>query len=58
LIYIRHAFGKDPADIDAIVDRCIEANYKYPWFFVCRALAGPDTAIRPRLGRDNRPGAA
>ncbi len=41
----RHALGKDPADIDAIVDRCIEANYKYPWSFVCRALAGLDTAI-------------
>ena len=40
-----HALGKDPADIDAIVDRCIEANYKYPWSFVCRALAGLDTAI-------------
>lgn len=41
----QHALGKDPADIDAIVDRCIEANYKYPWSFVCRALAGLDTAI-------------
>jgi L-alanine-DL-glutamate epimerase-like enolase superfamily enzyme len=40
-----HALGKDPADIDAIADRCIEANYKYPWSFVCRALAGLDTAI-------------
>jgi len=42
---VRHALGKDPADIDAIVDRCIEANYKYPWSFICRALAGLDTAI-------------
>lgn len=42
---VQHALGKDPADIDAIVDRCIEANYKYPWSFVCRALAGLDTAI-------------
>ena len=41
----RHALGKDPADIDAIVDRCIEANYKFPWSYVCRALAGLDTAI-------------
>ena len=40
-----HALGKDPAEIDAIVDRCIEANYKYPWSFVCRALTGLDTAI-------------
>jgi len=47
----RHALGKDPADIDAIVDRCIEANYKYPWSFVCRALSGLDTAIWDLLGK-------
>jgi len=46
-----HALGKDPADIDAIVDRCIETNYKYPWSFVCRALAGLDTAIWDLHGR-------
>jgi L-alanine-DL-glutamate epimerase-like enolase superfamily enzyme len=48
---VQHALGKDPADIDAIVDRCIEANYKYPWSFVCRALAGLDTAIWDLHGR-------
>jgi L-alanine-DL-glutamate epimerase-like enolase superfamily enzyme len=47
----RHALGKDPSDIDAIVDRCIEANYKYPWSFVCRALAGLDTAIWDLLAK-------
>lgn len=41
----RHALGRDPADLDAISDRCIEANYKFPWSFVCRALAGLDTAL-------------
>jgi L-alanine-DL-glutamate epimerase-like enolase superfamily enzyme len=46
-----HALGKDPADIDAIVDHCIEANYKYPWSYVCRALAGLDTAIWDLLGK-------
>lgn len=46
-----HAIGKDPADIDAIVDNCIEANYKYPWSFVCRALAGLDTAIWDLLAK-------
>ena len=40
-----HALGKDPADLDAISDRCVEANYKFPWSFVCRALAGLDTAL-------------
>lgn len=47
----RHALGKDPADIDTIVDRCIEANYKFPWSFVCRALAGLDTAIWDLLAK-------
>jgi len=47
----QHAIGKDPADIDAIVDRCIEANYKFPWSFVCRALSGLDTAIWDLLGK-------
>jgi len=37
--------GRDPAHIDALVDQCIEANYKYPWSFVCRALTGIDTAL-------------
>jgi len=46
-----HALGKDPADIDATVDECIEANYKYPWSFVCRALAGVDTAIWDLLAK-------
>jgi len=46
-----HAIGKDPADIDEIVDRCIEANYKYPWSFICRALAGLDTAVWDLLAK-------
>jgi len=47
----RHALGKDPADIDAIADECIEENYKFPWSYVCRALAGLDTAIWDLHGR-------
>ncbi len=43
--------GRDPADIDAIVDRCIDANHKFPWSFVCRALGGVDTAIWDLYGR-------
>jgi L-alanine-DL-glutamate epimerase-like enolase superfamily enzyme len=45
------AVGKDPAHIDSIVDRCIEANYKFPWSFVCRALGGIDTAIWDLYGK-------
>jgi len=40
-----HVLGKNPGDIDALVDRCIEANYKFPWSYVCRALAGVETAL-------------
>jgi len=43
--------GKDPAHIDSIVDGCIESNYKFPWSFVCRALAGIDTAIWDLYGK-------
>jgi L-alanine-DL-glutamate epimerase-like enolase superfamily enzyme len=43
--------GADPADFEALADRCVEANYKFPWSFVCRALAGVDTAIWDLLGK-------
>ena len=43
--------GKDPADIDAIVDHCIDANHKFPWSFICRAIGGVDTAIWDLYGR-------
>ncbi len=43
--------GQDPADLSSIVDRCVEDNYKFPWSFVCRALAGVDTAVWDLLGR-------
>lgn len=47
----RHFLGKDPAELDDIVDRVIEGNYKYPWSFVCRALSGVETAVWDLLGR-------
>ena len=46
-----HVLGQDPAEIDTIGDRCIEANYKFPWSFVCRALTGVDTAIWDLFGK-------
>ena len=46
-----HVLGADPAQFEAIADRCIEANYKFPWSFICRALAGVDTAIWDLLGK-------
>jgi L-alanine-DL-glutamate epimerase-like enolase superfamily enzyme len=47
----RHVLGSDPADIDGIVDRVIDANMKFPWSYVCRALAGVDTAIWDLYGK-------
>jgi L-alanine-DL-glutamate epimerase-like enolase superfamily enzyme len=46
-----HFLGRDPADLADIVDRCIEANYKYPWSYVCRALTGAETAAWDLLGK-------
>ena len=46
-----NVLGKDPADIDDIVDNCIESNYKYPWSFVNRALTGVDTALWDLYGK-------
>jgi L-alanine-DL-glutamate epimerase-like enolase superfamily enzyme len=47
----RHVLGSDPANIDVLNDRVIDANMKFPWSFVCRALAGVDTAIWDLYGK-------
>jgi L-alanine-DL-glutamate epimerase-like enolase superfamily enzyme len=47
----RHVLGSDPAQIDDLVDRVIDANMKFPWSYVCRALAGVDTAIWDLYGQ-------
>ena len=47
----QHALGKDPDELDAIADQCIEANYKFPWSYVCRALCGLDTALWDLRGK-------
>jgi L-alanine-DL-glutamate epimerase-like enolase superfamily enzyme len=47
----RHLLGADPAQIDTLVDRVIDANMKFPWSYVCRALSGVDTAIWDLYGK-------
>jgi L-alanine-DL-glutamate epimerase-like enolase superfamily enzyme len=47
----RHVLGSDPALIDTLVDRVIDANMKFPWTYVCRALSGVDTAIWDLYGK-------
>src|SRR5262249_20628018 len=32
-------------DPDALCDRCIDGNHKFPWSYVCRALCGVETAM-------------
>lgn len=46
-----HVLGRDPADFEALIDRAIEANYKFPWSFVCRAACGVDTAVWDLVGK-------
>jgi L-alanine-DL-glutamate epimerase-like enolase superfamily enzyme len=43
--------GRDAGDIDTLVDRAIEANYKFPWSYICRALTGIETALWDLYGR-------
>jgi L-alanine-DL-glutamate epimerase-like enolase superfamily enzyme len=43
--------GMDPANIDELVDLCVERNLKYPWSYVNRALGGIDTAIWDLYGQ-------
>jgi L-alanine-DL-glutamate epimerase-like enolase superfamily enzyme len=47
----RYALGADEQDIDGIADRCIEGEYKFPGSYVCRALAGVDTALWDLRGK-------
>jgi L-alanine-DL-glutamate epimerase-like enolase superfamily enzyme len=46
-----HVLGRDPSQIDALVDSVIDGNMKFPWSYVCRALAGIDTAIWDLYGK-------
>ena len=46
-----HVLGEDPLAIDRLADRCIEAEYKFPGSYVCRALTGLDTALWDLRGK-------
>ena len=46
-----HVLGSDPADAAALGTRVLEAEHKYPGSYVCRALAGVDTALWDLRGR-------
>ena len=46
-----HALGADALDIAALVDRCVENEYKFPGSYVCRAVGGLDTALWDLRGK-------
>lgn len=43
--------GQDPWDLEALVDRCLRYQYKYPGTFMLRAMCGVDTALWDVLGK-------
>jgi L-alanine-DL-glutamate epimerase-like enolase superfamily enzyme len=43
--------GKDPWDLEALVDRCIRDQYKFPSTFLLRGVCGVDTALWDLLGK-------
>jgi L-alanine-DL-glutamate epimerase-like enolase superfamily enzyme len=47
----KYALGQEPDAIDAISDRCVEGEYKFPGSYVCRALAGVETALWDLRGK-------
>jgi L-alanine-DL-glutamate epimerase-like enolase superfamily enzyme len=47
----RSVIGRDISEIDAINDDVVDAQLKFPWSFLCRALAGIDTALWDLYGQ-------
>ena len=47
----RLVVGRDISEIDAINDEVIDQQLKFPWSFLCRALAGVDTALWDLYGQ-------
>jgi L-alanine-DL-glutamate epimerase-like enolase superfamily enzyme len=46
-----HALGEDPLDIEGLVGRIPEREHKFPGSYLCRALAGVDTALWDLRGK-------
>jgi L-alanine-DL-glutamate epimerase-like enolase superfamily enzyme len=45
------ALGADALDLEGLSDRVIEATYKFPGSYICRALCGLDTALWDLRGK-------
>ncbi len=46
-----YALGEDATDIDTLIDRIVETEFKFPGSYVRRALAGLDTALWDLRGK-------
>jgi len=46
-----HALGKSAFSISPLVNQIIEANYKFPGSYICRALTGLETALWDLRGK-------
>jgi L-alanine-DL-glutamate epimerase-like enolase superfamily enzyme len=46
-----HALGRSPLDTDALVDLIADREHKFPGSYLCRALAGLDTALWDLRGK-------
>lgn len=46
-----HVLGEDADDIERLVDRCVEREYKFPGSYICRAVGGVDTALWDLRGK-------
>ncbi len=46
-----YALGSYSTDIEELTDRVVEGEYKFPGSYVCRALAGVETALWDLRGR-------
>ncbi|NGM67505.1 mandelate racemase/muconate lactonizing enzyme family protein [Natronolimnobius sp. AArcel1] len=45
------ALGRDPLEIESLVEEIITGQYKFPWSYVCRAACGLDTALWDLRGK-------
>jgi L-alanine-DL-glutamate epimerase-like enolase superfamily enzyme len=46
-----HALGQSALDVEGLVDRIADREHKFPGSYLCRALAGLDTALWDLRGR-------
>lgn len=46
-----YALGADAENIEALVESCVVGEHKFPGSYVCRALAGLDTALWDARGK-------